>query len=182
VEWLAYVVALLFMIVGAACILLVVIQLPGTWIMLAIAGLIEWADRLYLPDEHQPTFGWPVLLTCLGLAVIGEIIEFVAGVAGARRGGSTARGMWGALIGGIAGVFLFAPLFVVTGPFGPLFGAILGTFVGALVGELSAERATVGSSMRPAIGATLGRVVGTMSKIGIAMAMWLALTIAAFWP
>ena len=29
--------------------------------------------------------------------------------------------------------------------------------------------------------ATIGRVLGTMSKIGIAMAMWIALSVSAFW-
>jgi hypothetical protein len=36
--------------------------------------------------------------------------------------------------------------------------------------------------MKPAIGATIGRVVGTTSKVGIAIAAWLMLSISAFWP
>ena len=127
-------------------------------------------------------YGWWVLLGCLALAVIGEIIEFIAGVAGAKKGGSSARGMWGALIGGILGVFIFTPLFFFVPLFGTFLGAVVGTFVGALVGELSAERATVSGSMKPAIGATIGRVIGTTSKVGIGIAMWLGLTVSAFWP
>lgn len=185
-EWLQYPVALVFAVLGLACVLLVIIQLPGTWVMLGLALVVEWTDRLYLPADHRQTFDWWVLLGCLGLAVIGEIVEFVAGMVGARKGGSTARGMWGALIGGIVGVFVFTPLFVVIPLLGPLlgtfFGAVLGTFVGALIGELSAEHATLDGSMRPAIGATIGRVIGTTSKVGIAAAMWLVLTVSAFWP
>ena len=70
--------------------------------------------------------------------------------------------------------FFFIPFF------GTFFGAVLGTFVGAIVGELTVEQATIKGSMKPAIGATIGRVLGTMSKVGIAMAMWMTLTVSAF--
>ncbi len=185
-EWLQYVFAGLFVVLGGVCVVLVVVQLPGTWLLLGVAAVIEYLDRLYLPEDNQQTFGWWVLGSCLAIAVIGEIIEFVAGAAGAKKGGSSTRGMVGALIGGIGGIFLFAPLFSII-PFlgtifGAFFGAVLGTFVGAIVGELTAEQSTLKGSMKPAIGATIGRVLGTTGKIGIAMAMWLALSVSAFWP
>lgn len=185
-EWLQYVFAGLFVVLGGVCVVLVVVQLPGTWLLLGLAAAIEYIDRLYLPENDQQTFDWWVLGGCLALAVIGEIIEFVAGAAGARKGGSSTRGMVGALIGGVVGIFLFATLFsiipFVGTLFGALFGSILGTFAGAIIGELTAEQSTIKGSMKPAIGATIGRVLGTMGKIGIAMAMWMALSVSAFWP
>ncbi len=184
-EWLQYVFATLFFVLGGVFVVLVVVQLPGTWALLGLAALLEYLDRLYLPappDGDQQTFGWWVLGSCLALAVIGEIIEFVAGVAGAKKGGASSRGMWGALIGGIAGVFIFTPLFFFIPIFGAFLGAVLGTFVGAIVGELTVDHATIKGSMKPAIGATIGRVLGTTSKVGIAMAMWMTLTVSAFWP
>ncbi len=181
-DWLLYVVAAMFLLLGAVCIVLVIFQLPGVWIMLALAGIIEYCDRFYLPLDDQQTFGWWVLGACVLLAVIGEIVEFVAGALGAKKGGSSRRGMIGALIGGIVGVFVFMPMLFFIPFFGPLVGAVLGTFIGAVVGELSAERSTITGSIKPAIGATIGRVIGTMSKLGLAMAVWLVLTVAAFWP
>ena len=183
-EWLQYVFAALFVVLGGVCVVLVVVQLPGTWLLLGLAAAIEYVDRLYLPENDQQTFDWWVLGGCLALAAIGEIIEFVAGAAGAKKGGSSTRGMVGALIGGIGGIFLFASLFSIIPFFGTLFGAflgsILGTFVGAIIGELTAEQATIQGSMKPAIGATIGRVLGTMGKVGIAMAMWMVLSVSAF--
>ncbi len=182
-EWLQYVFATLFFVRGGVCVVLVVVQLPGTWAMLGLAALLEYLDRLYLPVGEQQTFGWWVLGGCLAIAVIGEIIEFIAGVAGAKKGGSSSRGMWGALIGGIVGVFIFTPVFFFLTPiFGAFLGAVLGTFVGAAIGEMTAEHATIKGSMKPAIGATIGRVLGATSKVGIAIAMWLTLTVSAFWP
>jgi uncharacterized protein YqgC (DUF456 family) len=173
-------------LLGAACLLLVVAGLPGGWIMLALAGLVEYADRFYLPSESRQTFEWWVLIACVVLLLIGEAIEFFAGVAGAAKGGASRRGMIGSLVGGIVGVFLFTPFFsivpVVGTIVGALIGALLGTFLGALVGEWSAEETGLKQTMKPALGATIGRVVGTASKMGITIAIWLVLTICAFWP
>lgn len=180
-HWMLYVVAALFCLAGAACVAMVVIQLPGTWVLLALAGLVEWLDRWWLPPDDRQTFGWWVLGGCLALALAGEAIEFIAGVLGAKKGGASKRGLVGALVGGIAGIFLFTPLFFFVPFLGAFLGAVLGTFVGALIGELSDQSRTLGASMKPALAATIGRVIGTTSKVGIAMAMWLWLSVAAFW-
>ena len=61
--------------------------------------------------------------------------------------------------------------------------AVIGTFAGAIMGELSGdESTTVRDTLKPATGATIGRILGTLSKLPIAMAIWAALTTAAFWP
>lgn len=179
-EWMLYVVAVIFCVLGAACVLSIIIGLPGGWIMLGLAMIIQFADRLYLPAHAPPTFGWWMLGACVGLLALGELIELAAGAAGARRGGGGRRGMVGALIGGIAGAVmltLFLPIPLV----GTLIGAVLGTFAGAVVGEVTGENAkTVRGSMKPALGATIGRVVGTVSKVGITIAVWITLSVAAF--
>lgn len=179
-DWLHYVVAVLFVLLGAGCLVLVVIQLPGTWIMLGAAGVIEIADGLWFTEPRRWSFGLWALGIAVAFAAVGELLEFVAGVFGARSGGATRRGMWGALIGGIAGAFVFTPLFFFVPLFGSLLGAILGTFVGAVVGELGAEQATLHGSMRPALGATVGRVLGTAGKLGTAIGAWVVLSVALF--
>ena len=182
-EWLQYVFATLFFVLGGVCVVLVVVQLPGTWAMLGLAALLEYLDRLYLPVGEQQTFGWWVLGGCLAIAVIGEIIEFVAGVVGAKQGGGVRRGGGGELVGGVVGGSSFQPaVFCLPPIFGAFRGAVLGTFVGAAVGEMPVEHATIKGSMKPAIGATIGRVLGATSKVAIAMVMWMTLTVAAFWP
>ena len=180
-DWLAYLVAALFCLVGAACVLLVILQLPGAWVMLALALVLEWVDQWYL-DPPAVTFGWWVLGVCLGLATLGEVVEFLAGAAGAKKGGATRRGVIGAIVGGvgggIAGTFML-PIPVL----GTLVGAIVGSFAGALIAEVSGPTPmTVRDSMGPAIGASIGRVVGTFSKLGIAIVMWLVLSVAALLP
>lgn len=181
VDWLHYFIITAFALVGMACVFSVVISLPGTWVMLGLAVLIELIDGLYLTAAEPVTFGWKVLAVCFGIALFGELLEFIAGALGAKAGGGTRRGMVGAIVGGFVGGIAFT--FMLPIPLvGTLVGALVGTFVGAVMGEVTAEQAmTVRGSMRPAAGATVGRVLGTVAKVGIAMVVWVVLVVAAVW-
>jgi uncharacterized protein YqgC (DUF456 family) len=179
VDWLHYIVVAGFALIGLACVFSVAVSLPGTWVMLGLAVLIELIDGLYLTAAEPVTFGWKALAVCFGIALFGELLEFIAGALGAKAGGGTRRGMIGAIVGGfvggIAGTFMLPIV-------GTLVGAVVGTFVGAVMGEVTAEQAmTVRGSMRPAAGATVGRVMGTVAKVGVAMVVWVVLVVAALW-
>lgn len=179
-EWLALLVAVLFSLLGLVCVFLVVLGLPGTWIMIALAAVIEWVDQWYLSTDPPRTFGLSILLICLVLAGIGEVLEFFAGMLGAKQAGSTGRGMAGALIGGLVGGILGVGIPIPV--LGPLIGAIVGTFGGALVGELThPEAKRLRESLGPATGATVGRVLGTLAKLPLALTVWVILCVAAFW-
>src|SRR5205823_1852984 len=91
--WVAYLVAVVFCALGALCVFSNIFSIPGAWIMLALAGIIEFCDQFYLSPEHQQTFGWWVLGVCLGLVALSEVLEFAAGAAGAKSGGASRRGM-----------------------------------------------------------------------------------------
>jgi uncharacterized protein YqgC (DUF456 family) len=183
--WYAYILATLFTLFGGACVASIILSLPGAWILIAVAFIIEFIDQWWLvPDAlgRTQTFEWWLLWTCLGLAIVGELIELAAGAAGAKGGGGSKRGMLGALIGGVIGALALTP-FIPIPVVGTLIGAIIGTFVGAVVGEVTGiAPKTVRGSMKPALGATVGRVIGTFSKMGVAIVIWLALSVAAFIP
>lgn len=180
VGWIPYLVATLLFLAGGACVLGVVVQLPGTWILLALALAVELVDGLYLPVGAPATFDTAVLLACLGLALLGEGLEFLAGILGLRKGGGTNRGLWGSLVGAFLGLFLLTPLFAFVPFFGALLGVLLGTFLGALVGEYTHQRRTLGAALRPALWAALGRLLGTGGKVAVAAVVWAALTVSAF--
>jgi hypothetical protein len=179
--WIALLVALLFTLLGALCVLGVVVQLPGTWVLLGLALLVEATDGLYLPEGERRTFDLVVLLVALALAGLGELVEFLSGALGVAKGGGTRRGLWGALIGGLAGLVAFTPLFAFVPFFGAFLGVLLGTFAGALLGELTHERATLRSAWRPALWSALGRLAGTTGKFALALVIWMLLTVSAFW-
>jgi uncharacterized protein YqgC (DUF456 family) len=179
-EWISYLVAVLLVLFGGVCVLGVVVQLPGTWVLLGAAVLIELLDGLYLSGEDTTTFGTTVLVIALLLALFGEFLEFIAGVIGLRRGGGTSRGMWGAIIGGLVGLFVATPLFAFVPFFGSFLGVLLGTFVGAFIGEMTHPRGEARSALKPALWAAIGRVLGTTGKVAVAVVLWLVLAVSAF--
>ncbi len=177
--WLFITIGVLFVIFGLACLISVALGIPGTWILLGLAFIIELTDGWFRPEGTQ-TFPWWLLITCILLAILGEIFEFFAGLLGAKKAGSSKKGMIGALIGGIVGAILGVsiPIPIV----GSLIGAIIGTFLGAVLGEMQHDpEVDFRGTLKPATGATIGRILGTLSKLPTTLAIWLGLSIAYFW-
>lgn len=162
-------VAIVFGVLGLICTGLVLVGLPGAWLLLAIGIGIELLDVAWAGDGVT-TFGWlPLLLSALVLA-IGEALELATGAVGTKLGGGTKRGMIGAFIGGMLGGLIGTGLLPIIGT---LIGALLGTFGGALVGEITGSEARKAKeALGPAIAATIGRVIGTVAKLGVAMVVW----------
>ena len=93
-DWLYYILLLVVLIAGW---LLNILGVPGLWLMLighiAFAWITGWGNYV----------GWPSVIALFVLALVAEIVEFVAGAAGSAQAGGTKRGMMGAIVGGIAG-------------------------------------------------------------------------------
>ena len=181
-EWQAVTLVSFFSLVGLLCVLSIPFGIPGLWMLLGLAFLVELGDTLVVPPPGETTFGWGLLAVCGGLGVVGEVIEGVAGAAGTRMGGGTRRGMWGAIVGGFAGAVVFTlvlPIPLV----GTLVGALVGTFAGAFVAEVTGENAQqreTRENLRAAFAATVGRLAGTLGKTLIATVIWILLVWNAF--
>lgn len=172
--WLHWTLTGLFALLGLACILLTVMQLPGIWIMLVLALGVQLADVAWIHGADADA-GWWALGIGLALAIIAEILEGTAGAAGAKAGGGTRRAMWGGFIGGVVGAILGTPLIPIP-VLGTFIGAIVGAFAGALIGEATAKHGRgVAGAIKPAAGAAAGRAVGTIVKVAIGVAIWLIL-------
>ena len=158
------VVGLGFSLIGAVCVLLVIVGLPGAWIMLAVAALI---DLLLAPrvGDGAAFFGWWAIGAGAVVALLGEVIETLAAAEGARRGGASVRGAIGATIGGIVGAIagtILIPILVV----GSLVGAALVAVAGAVLGELTREGMRSRATAKPATGAAIGKGLGGCAKAG----------------
>ncbi len=169
-----YVWMFLLVMVNLVWVFLNILGLPGNWLMLLGTSLLAWAYW-----DRGPFSVW-TLLVALVLAVLGEVLEFVAGMSGARRWGGTRSGAWGALLGGLVGGLL-GTLLVPIPVIGSLVGACGGAAVGAFVFEFGGGR-TQQDALRVGMGAGIGRFLGTVAKLAIGVLMWALLTIAALWP
>lgn len=167
-----------FALLGALCVFAVLLGLPGTWVLLGLALVLELADA-WITGAEVSTFGAWALGGAFTLALLGEGIEAGASALGIKGGGGTRRGMVGSVAGALAGglggtVFLPIPLI------GTLVGVLLGTFAGAYIGETTgAEAKSREEALKPAAAATLARVLGTVTKGGIAGAIWVMLLASA---
>ncbi len=85
-----------FVVVRLAGVALIPIGLPGTWLQVAVVGLVTLvAGGAWL--------GWGWTALCAGLALAAELAELLAGPWGAKRFGGSSRAAWGALAGGLVG-------------------------------------------------------------------------------
>ena len=180
-DWIDIVAATVFTLLGAGCLVTVLIGIPGTWIMIGLAVGLEFLQRLWAPAGSDWVFSIWIFLAVLVIAGIGEVLELIAGAYGAKKGGASRKGMIGALIGGVLGAIIGT--FIIPIPLvGSLIGALLGCAGGAIVGELNNEDTTLKQTIKPAAGAVIGRVLGTLAKLPCAITVWVVLSVAAFAP
>jgi uncharacterized protein YqgC (DUF456 family) len=140
---------LLVMLAGLVGSLLPV--LPGTpLVLLAAIG-----HRLYFGDASVSN---TILFILVALTLISVLFDFLAGLLGAKKFGASWRGMTGAVIGGIIGLFFSLP------------GIILGPFLGAMLFEMLGgqefKKATCAG-----VGATVGLLLGIVGKFSIGVVM-----------
>jgi len=152
---------------------LTIIGLPGTWFMLLVAV----GAKLVVPD----VMSWWIIGIAGGFVLAAEIADFASSAIGAKAGGASKKGMTGALVGSLLGA-IAGTIFIPIPILGTIIGGILGAALGAIVIERSSEQKTWKESSKAGAGAAAGRFAATFIKAGLAIAMGLMLTTAAFWP
>ncbi|HMJ89584.1 MAG TPA: DUF456 family protein, partial [Candidatus Acidoferrum sp.] len=113
------VIALVIMFIGCAGAVLP--GIPSTPLVL-IAAI---AHKLYFRADGV---GWIVMTMFVGITEVALLMDYLATVYGAKRFGATKKGMVGAIVGGLIGLFFNLP------------GIILGPFIGATLFELLGKR------------------------------------------
>lgn len=141
---------LLVMAVGLLGTLLPV--LPGTPLIFLAALGYGFYEKF-----HRVT---PLILGILFvLMVMSLLIDYFAGVIGAKKYGASKYGTWGSFIGGIVGVIVFN-----------IPGLLLGPFAGAVIGEMIYGK-KVDESFRVGLGTVMGMAGGAFFKIIIGVSM-----------
>lgn len=96
------------------------------------------------------------LIVCL--MVLSLVIDYIAGMVGARKLGATWRGILGAIVGALVGLFFSLP------------GLLLGPFIGAALFEMMGGR-NWKEATRAGLGAVLGVLAGAVGKVAACVAM-----------
>jgi uncharacterized protein YqgC (DUF456 family) len=138
------IIGLILVLVGfAGSILPVIPGPPISWIGFL---LLRWTDYIHRGAEGYRNTLWILLF----FVVLVTILDYAVPVLGTKKYGGSKRGVWGATLGVVAGLF-----------FGPP-GIILGPFLGAYLGEISG-----GKKDREALRAAWGSFVGFLMGVGM---------------
>ncbi|MBN2019830.1 MAG: DUF456 family protein [Sedimentisphaerales bacterium] len=164
--------SILLVAVNAFWLILVPFALPGNWLMVITTALFAWWQW------ENGIFSVYTLIGITVLALAGEIVEFFAGAGGAKKAGAGWPGaiaaVFGAVFGAIFGTFVIPLL-------GTIIGACLGTGLAAAGVEMAMGKSS-DASLRSGLGASMGHLVGSMTKLTIGAAIWLIVAVSAFWP
>ena len=150
--WSITAVVYILLVVGAVGSFVPVV--PGP--LLAGAGI--FCVKVFAPDFPV---SWSLAVASLVVAVLAQLVDFAATWLGAKKFGATWRGVLGAFVGVIAGMFIPPPLFWIF--VAPLVFALLFEWMGGA----SFEAAT-----RAGVGAFIGSVLSSVLKF--AMMVFLA--------
>lgn len=137
--------------------------LPGTAIIMG-ASIIHY---FVVGADQSP--GWVGYTVLALLLILSYVLEILASSAGAKKFGSTKAGIWGALAGGIVGLFFGLP------------GLILGPVLGAFLAETTIAKQTLKKSANASHGAFWGVVAGALIKLVCAFLMVCTFFIDALW-
>src|SRR5215207_6164037 len=97
-DWVYYILTLIVMLAGM---FLNIVGLPGIWLMIGAAGVFAWLTRT------QQYISMTSLIVLVVLGLLAEVVEFIAGSAGAKKAGGSKRAAMGAIIGAlVGGIFL----------------------------------------------------------------------------
>jgi uncharacterized protein len=125
--------------------------LPGTVLVLAGIVLGAWIDDFAL-------VGGSTLAVITALAVLAWVLDYVAGLLGARKAGASGLAIAGAAIGTVVGLFM------------GLVGVFFMPLVGAAIGEYLARRDQQ-RAMQVGVATWVGIMVGMIAKVVLAFIM-----------
>ncbi len=121
---------------------------------------ISYAGLILLQLTDGAPFSTETLMIWLGVTIFVTVLDYIVPVWGTRKYGGTKKGVWGSIIGLIAGIFFFPPI-----------GIIVGPFAGAIIGEMMAGKNS-NDAFRAGFVSFIGLLAGTLLKL-IASA-WMA--------
>ena len=135
--------------------------LPGPMLVLGGIALGAWIDGFQ-------RVSLAVVGVVSGLAVLAWVLDYVAGLLGARRAGASRQALVGAAIGTVAGLFL------------GVVGVLFMPFVGAVAGEYLARRDEL-RAMQVGVGTWIGIMAGLLAKVVLSLVMVGVFVVALVW-
>ncbi|NNF11939.1 MAG: DUF456 domain-containing protein [Gemmatimonadetes bacterium] len=158
-------ISILAVLAMCAGVLMIPFGLPGLWFIVVVTLGLVLAGQV----------GWTLGLVVAGVAAVAEAAEFLVVARFGRAYGGSRRAFWGAVAGGMLGLFVGFPVPLV----GPVITAFIGTFLGAGAVTLLETR-SLRRSARVGWGVVLARTVAVALKVGVSVAVIAVVGVALF--
>lgn len=145
---------------------IVLLSLPGLWLMTLAALLANLVGSWFgLWPLEVPIVSWWVFGFLLLCTIASDIVDWTAGIVGARRMGGTRGAMFAAFIGGIAGAIVGTGVLPIIGT---LIGGAIGAGLAATLVHRTAPEQTWKRSAKVGAGASAGWFVAIIVKFVLA--------------
>jgi uncharacterized protein YqgC (DUF456 family) len=148
-EFALWTLSILLIVVGLAGTVLP--ALPGTALVLGGIVLGAWVDNF-------TRVGVVTLAVIAAIAVLAWVLDYVAGLLGAKRAGASRQALVGAALGTVVGLFM------------GLVGVLFMPLVGAALGEYLARK-DQGQALKVGVSTWLGIMAGLLAKVVLAFVM-----------
>jgi hypothetical protein len=141
----------------AIAIILIILGLLGCILPIIPGPPLSWGGLLIVYFTKYGNFSGNLLLWTGIFALLVTIADYILPIWATKKMGGTKRGVWGATIGLVVGIFIFPP-----------FGIIIGPFIGAFLGEYTNNYSDKKSNpWLSATGSFIGFLLGTGLKFAI---------------
>ena len=144
---------ILLLIIGG---LLVVGGMLGSFLPVLPGVPLSWVGLLLLYLTSVVPMNYTFLIITFVVALIMVVLQYWIPALGSKYFGGSKKGMWGATIGLIVGIFLPIPFTIIIGP-----------FVGALLGEFL-NRSDSHTAVKAAFGSFIGLIASTFMEFVVA--------------
>jgi len=158
-EWAAWALSVALIAAGLAGTVLP--ALPGPALVLAGILVGAWID------DFSRVGTWTIAVV-VALTVLAWVLDYLAGLMGAKRAGASPQALAGAAVGTVVGLFM------------GLVGVFVMPFVGAMAGEYLARR-DHGRAVHVGLGTGLGIMLGLVAKVVLSLVMLGIFVVALIW-
>jgi len=143
-----------YMVLG---ILFITLGLIGCFVPVLPGPPLAYISLLLLQIGPEVPFSFNFMMVMGIIVAIVTLIDYFIPAFGAKKWGGSRYGIIGALLGVVAGLFIFPPL-----------GFVIFPFLGAMIGELI-NGSNTNKAFKAAIGTFIGLIFGTMLKFSISI-------------